>query len=159
MLAVINFVSFKLENHLLNLMTKVLVFGTFDIFHPGHEYFLKQAKKHGDELVVVVARDSTVKNIKGKMPINDEQYRLRVIQALDFVDKAVLGYESIDKYKIIEEIKPDIICLGYDQSAFVDDLEKKLHELELKTEIIRLGAYKPHLYKSSHYKTHQKQKE
>jgi len=133
-------------------MTRVLVFGTFDIFHPGHEYFLKEAKKHGDELVVVVARDSTVKQVKGKLPRHDENYRLNIIQKLDYVDKAVLGYETTDKYRIVEEIKPDTICLGYDQSAFVDGLEKKLQELELKTEIIRLDAYKPHIHKSSHYK-------
>jgi FAD synthetase len=133
-------------------MRRVLVFGTFDVFHPGHEYFLKQAKKHGDDLIVVVARDSTVKQLKGKLPVNDESNRLKLIQALSYVNKAMLGYEIADKHKIIEEIKPDFICLGYDQLAFVDGLEKKLAELELKTEIIRLGAYKPHIYKSSHYK-------
>jgi FAD synthetase len=133
-------------------MKKVLVFGTFDIFHPGHEYFLKEAKKHGDELVVVVARDSTVKQVKGKLPHHNENYRLNVIQKLNYVDKAVLGYETADKYRIVEEIKPDTICLGYDQAAFVDGLEKKLQELELKTDIIRLGAYNPHIHKSSHYK-------
>jgi FAD synthetase len=133
-------------------MTRVLAFGTFDIFHPGHEYFLKQAKKHGDELVIVVARDKTVKDVKGKAPVNDEQTRLSVIQKLDYVSKAVLGYETVDKYKIIEELKPDIICLGYDQAAFVSDLEARLQELGLNSEIVRIDAYKPHIHKSSHYK-------
>lgn len=45
-------------------MTVVLTFGTFDIFHPGHEYYLREAKKHGDKLVTVIARDQTVKNVK-----------------------------------------------------------------------------------------------
>ncbi|MBN2051942.1 FAD synthase [Candidatus Woesearchaeota archaeon] len=133
-------------------MKRVLVFGTFDIFHLGHEYFLKEAKKHGDELVVVVARDSTVQQVKGSLPHHNEDYRLNIIQKLDYVDKAILGHETADKYKIIDEIKPDTICLGYDQTHFVDGLEKKLRELELRTEIIRLEPYKPHLYKSSHYK-------
>ncbi len=134
-------------------MKRVLVFGTFDIFHPGHEYFLKQAKKLGNQLVVVVARDKTVEQVKGKAPVNDEQARLGVIQKLDYVSKAVLGYETSDKYKIIREIKPDIICLGYDQTTFTNDLEAKLHEIGLSPEIIRIDAYKPHKYKSSHYKT------
>jgi len=47
-------------------LVKVLAFGTFDILHPGHEFYLKEAKKHGDILDVVVARDSTVEKIKGK---------------------------------------------------------------------------------------------
>ena len=133
-------------------MKRVLVFGTFDIFHPGHEYFLKQAKKLGDELVVVVARDKTVEQVKGKAPVNDEQTRLSVIQKLDYVKKAVLGYETADKYKIIEDIKPDIICLGYDQMTFTDDLEAKRREIGLSTDIIQISSYKPHKYKSSKYK-------
>ncbi len=133
-------------------MKKVLVFGTFDILHPGHEYFLKQAKKHGYELIVVIARDLTVKQIKKLMPDNNELKRLKTIQKLDYVDKAVLGSMDMDKYKIIEDIKPDVICLGYDQTAFVNDLEAKLYERGLRPEIIRISAYKPDKHKSSHYK-------
>ena len=46
---------------------KVLVFGTFDIFHKGHEYFLSEAAKHGS-LNVVVARDLTTYEVKGRFP-------------------------------------------------------------------------------------------
>lgn len=42
----------------------VMAFGTFDVFHPGHEYYLTQAKKYGDILIVVVARDKTVEKVK-----------------------------------------------------------------------------------------------
>jgi FAD synthetase len=133
-------------------MTRVLVFGTFDILHPGHEYFLKQAKKQGGELVVVVARDSTVKQVKGEQPHHDENFRLSNIQNLDYVDKAMLGNKTNDKYKIVEEIKPDLICLGYDQKAFVDDLEKELKKRGLSASIMRIDAYKPDIYKSSRYK-------
>ena len=45
---------------------KIVIAGTFDILHPGHVYFLKEARKHGDSLVVVIARDETVKNLKGE---------------------------------------------------------------------------------------------
>ena len=47
-------------------MKKVMCAGTFDIVHKGHIYFLEQAKKFGDYLVVVVARDSTSEKNKGK---------------------------------------------------------------------------------------------
>ena len=58
---------------------KVLAFGTFDIFHPGHEFYLKSAAKHGS-LHVVVARDSTVESVKGRKPKNNEDARLAVIR-------------------------------------------------------------------------------
>ena len=48
-------------------MKTVMAFGTFDLMHPGHEYFLRQAKKRGDYLIAVIARDSTVKKLKGKL--------------------------------------------------------------------------------------------
>lgn len=131
---------------------RVLAFGTFDIFHPGHEYFLRQAKKQGDELVVVVARDSTVRQIKGKLPVNNENNRLKLIQKLDYVDKAMLGSNDGDKYRIIGRIKPDIISLGHDQEAFVDNLREELGKRNLKTTIMRIDAFKPEIYKSSKYK-------
>ena len=52
-------------------MKKVMCAGTFDIIHPGHLYYLSEAKKYGDNLVVVVARDETSKDFKGKKPIHN----------------------------------------------------------------------------------------
>lgn len=129
--------------------TKVLVFGTFDLFHPGHEFFLKVARKHGDILQVVVSRDKTVEETKGKKPADDEIRRLFKIQSLDFVDDVILGSLG-DKYKIIEALKPDIIVLGYDQKAFTENLEEELKKRGLKTKVIRLKeSLKPETYKSS----------
>ncbi len=128
-------------------MKKVLVFGTFDILHKGHLYFLKEAKKFG-RLNVVVARESTVKTIKKKAPLNSELTRLEKIKRLKFVDNAFLGHKK-DKCKVIEQIKPDVICLGYDQDSFTDFIPKKIKELNLKTKVVRLKHYKPKKYKSS----------
>lgn len=129
-------------------MKKVMAFGTFDGFHKGHEFYLREAKKYGDKLLVVVARDSTVKEIKGKYPLNDEQTRLAKIRNLDYVDEAFLGYDG-DKYAIIEELKPDVICLGYDQHHFTDNLKAILNRRGLNPKIVRLKAFKPNIYKSS----------
>lgn len=127
----------------------VLVFGTFDLFHPGHEFFLKVAKKYGDILQVVVARDKTVEEVKGKKPVDDEIRRLFKVQSLDFVDDVILGSLG-DKYRIIEALKPDIIVLGYDQSAFTENLGEELKKRGLKTKVIRLKeSFKPETYKSS----------
>lgn len=129
-------------------MTTVMVFGTFDFLHPGHVHFLTQARKHGDRLVVVVSRDATAAKTKGTKPTFSENDRLHMVQALRVVDEAVLGYED-DVYKVIEEHAPDSICLGYDQTHFVDRLASKLKEFKLKTEIVRLEPFAPEKYKSS----------
>lgn len=129
-------------------MKKVLVFGTFDRFHKGHEFYLKQAKKYGI-LQVIVARDSTVKKVKGKLPINNELERLNILNNLDYVDNACLGMKK-DKYAIIEKLKPDIICLGYDQDSFTANLKEELNKRGLNIEVIRIKeSFKPEIYKSS----------
>jgi len=89
-------------------MKKVLVFGTFDIFHEGHRYFLNQAKKQGDFLRVVVARDETVFQVKNKKSLNDEQQRLEKIKNSGLVDEAVLGSLE-DKYAVVKDYAPDVI--------------------------------------------------
>lgn len=128
---------------------KVMVFGTFDYLHEGHEYFLKEAKKHGDFLLAVVARDRTVAELKGKRPAHSEKERLETIVKSGIADKVLLGRPGKDRYKIIEKIKPDVICLGYDQRFFAENLESELKKRGLKPKVIRLGPYKPETFKSS----------
>lgn len=136
------------------MMKKVLVFGTFDIFHEGHRDFLKQAREHGDFLCVVVARDATVVEVKGVPPQNDEQIRLANIKNSGLVDETMLGNLS-DKYAVVKEYFPDVICLGYDQKFFIDGLRDRLNEFGLKnTKIIRLKPYNPERFKSSKLRNH-----
>ena len=98
-------------------MKIVMAFGSFDVLHPGHLYFLNQAKSKGDKLIVVIALDKTIEKVKGEKPKYNERQRLEHVKGMPMVDKAVLGYEK-DPYEIIEEINPDIICLGYYQDLF-----------------------------------------
>ncbi len=128
-------------------MKKVIAFGTFDIFHKGHEYFLQEAKRLGDKLVVVVARDKTVEEVKGEKPHNDEEKRLSVVQKEEYVDKAVLGSEGEDKMKVVEDENPDIVCIGYDQNSFTEHLHKRFRENKFK--IVKIGPFQPEKYKSS----------
>ncbi len=125
-----------------------MVFGTFDIIHPGHAYLLTEAKKLGDYLVVIIARDQTVKEVKGRGPQNDENSRLKNISDLNIADKVILGNIS-DKYQVIKEEKPDIIALGYDQRAFVDKLKTIVDK---NTKIVRLKPFKENIYKSSKFR-------
>ena len=130
-------------------MKKVMVFGTFDIFHSGHENFLQQARQYGDYIVAVIARDATVAVIKGKAPKNNEAQRARILADSHLVDEVIFGSLG-DKYEVIAKHRPEIICLGYDQNAFTDNLVSQLERLGLeKTKIIRLNPFQPELYKSS----------
>lgn len=129
-------------------MKKVMCAGTFDIIHPGHFYYLSEAKKYGDKLIVVVARDSTSETFKKKKPMHDEKERLEAVRMLKIVDEAILGKEG-DIFNIIEEIKPDVICLGYDQNVQKQQLEDELKKRNLEAEVIRVGSYMPNVYKSS----------
>lgn len=126
---------------------RVVCFGTFDIFHKGHEYYLRQAKAFG-ELWVVVSLDETVLKVKGKQAKHSQSERLKTIDSLDFVDHAILG-NSGDKYEILQTIKPDVICLGYDQVAFTDKLEGELKKRGLHAVVKRIDSYEPQVYKSS----------
>lgn len=124
-------------------MKTVLVFGTFDKLHPGHRFLLREAKKHGDRLVVVVARDHNVEKVKSRRPSQSEQERLTNIQAVPEVDEARLGLEDFNKKEqVIAEIQPNIICLGYDQAP-------KFQSSNPHIQVIRLPAFRPDIYKSS----------
>lgn len=126
----------------------VMAFGTFDFFHAGHENYLKQAKELGETLIVVVARDETVKKVKGRASTHSEKQRLRDVANCKYVDKATLGNPD-DKYKVIKKYKPDILALGYDQFVFTYDLKKFFIKEKLNIEIIRLKAFQPDAFKSS----------
>jgi FAD synthetase len=129
-------------------MTKVMVFGTFDGVHPGHRNFFEQAKKHGDYLIAVVARDKTVEKIKGQRPQHPEVERRMMLAENPNVDLAVLG-KYRDKFEIIADHQPDVICLGYDQDSFVQNIEPELKRLGLSPKIVRLESFRPDIYKSS----------
>ncbi len=130
-------------------MKKVLVFGTFDGLHEGHKNFFKQAKMHGDYLVVVVGRDSTVNRVKKRFPKQNENERLATVEQCEYVDFARLGNEGVSPYLVISELKPDVICLGYDQIDFTDKLADWIKEQGLHIEIKRLNAFEPEKYHSS----------
>src|SRR3990172_7392546 len=104
-------------------MVRVMATGVFDLLHPGHIYFLAEARKLGDELWVVVARDSTARKFKHE-PITSEASRVQLVAALKPVDRALLGHKG-NIYDILDEIRPDIIALGYDQ---IHNEEKGLRE-------------------------------
>lgn len=127
---------------------KVMAFGTFDVYHKGHESYLDQAKKLGEYLIVVVARDRAVAIIKKQEARNKEQERLEKIKLSGLADEVVLG-NSKDKYRIIQKYRPSVIALGYDQKVDLAELKDKLKKFNLNAKIVRLKSFKPEIYKSS----------
>ncbi|MBU2100326.1 FAD synthase [Candidatus Micrarchaeota archaeon] len=131
---------------------RVLVFGTFDGLHPGHLYYLQQAKKFGTELIVVIARDKTVEKIKGKKPILKEKERKHLIESLKPVNKAVLGTKKGSVFEVVKKLKPEVIVLGYDQKPAKKELEKELKRIGVKMKIKRVKALNSKRFKSSKLK-------
>jgi FAD synthetase len=122
----------------------VLASGVFDLLHLGHVKFLEEAKQAGGEnaeLIVVIARDSTVEQTKGRKPIMPEDQRRALVESLKVVDIAVLGFENMDIGEVVAKIKPDIIALGYDQEKMVHDVEAYVKKHNLPVKIVRIGKF------------------
>jgi FAD synthetase len=134
------------------LQTRIMVFGTFDGLHPGHMNFLKQArilakKPFRPLLIASIARDKNVFRIKGKYPHKNELKRMSLLKKCTLVDKVVLSGIKNHLPHIIKE-RPDIVALGYDQSAYVKNLKKDLKNKNLTVRIVRLKPYKEKIYKN-----------
>jgi len=122
----------------------VLASGVFDLLHLGHVRFLEDAKKAGGKsakLIVIVARDSTVEKTKGRKPIMSEEQRCALVESLKVVDEAVLGYKDMDIGEVIEEVKPDVIALGYDQADMEREVKTYISKHTLPVEVVRIGRF------------------
>lgn len=125
------------------IMKSVMIFGTFDGVHEGHRELFRQAKCYGDFLIAVVARQSTVFTVKKRLPKYSERVRYTMLLLEPLIDKVFLG-DREDVYRVVKQVNPDVICLGYDQEYFVRGLDGVFFG-----KIIRLSPFHPELYKSS----------
>jgi len=122
----------------------VLASGNFDLLHLGHVRYLEEAKRAGGEnaeLIVIVARDSTVEKRKGKKPVMSENQRRSLVEALKVVDEAILGYEELDINKVLEKIKPDVIAVGHDQDDMEKAVRKAAAEKGYNIQIVKIGKF------------------
>lgn len=128
----------------------VLTFGTFDYPHPGHYHYLSSSRALGDQLVTIIALDETVKRIKGDLPDHDQKQRLEWVQSLGLQDHVAQYWQLENVYSCLDEWKPQVICLWYDQDSFDKwiieycDQNKIPHPV-----VVRLSSHKPEQYKSS----------
>lgn len=132
-------------------MTRIMVFGTFDMLHEGHLDLFRQARALAPEpyLIVSVARDASVARIKGGKSRHTEAERLALVGGNELVDESVLG-DEVGYIGHIRAAQPDIIALGYDQHGeYVDHLEADLTRSGIGAKVVRLNAFKPEVYKTS----------
>jgi rfaE bifunctional protein nucleotidyltransferase chain/domain len=97
---------------------KKIVFtnGCFDLLHAGHVRYLQEARSLGDFLVVGLNSDQSVRQIKDpSRPLIVEQQRAEILAALECVDYVVL-FDEADPFRLIDEIKPDVLVKGADWS-------------------------------------------
>jgi FAD synthetase len=122
----------------------VLASGVFDLLHLGHVRFLEAAKEAGGsnaELIVIVARDSTVEKRKNERPVIPESQRCALVGSLRVVDEAILGFEEFDIGKVIEKIKPDVITVGHDQADMERTVKKYVQNNDLKISVVKIGEF------------------
>ncbi len=112
---------------------KKIVFtnGCFDIIHIGHIRYLREAKNLGDILIIGLNSDNSVSKIKSGRPLIPEEQRAEVLSALYMVDYITIFNEETP-YKLIKEIKPDVLVKGADwgKEAIVGrDIVKEVHTI------------------------------
>jgi D-beta-D-heptose 7-phosphate kinase/D-beta-D-heptose 1-phosphate adenosyltransferase len=91
--------------------------GVFDLLHPGHVRYLRDARELGDLLIVGLNADVSVRRNKGAgRPINSEHERAEVLAALASVD-AVVIFEEDTPAEIISLVQPDVLVKGADWAA------------------------------------------
>ncbi|MEO6212103.1 MAG: D-glycero-beta-D-manno-heptose 1-phosphate adenylyltransferase [Vicinamibacterales bacterium] len=88
--------------------------GVFDILHPGHVRYLRQARALGDVLIIGINGDASVRRNKGpSRPLNSERDRAEILAALDCVDGVVV-FDEDTPADLIQVIQPDILVKGAD---------------------------------------------
>jgi len=107
---------------------KKIVFtnGCFDILHRGHIEYLARTADFGDQLIVAVNSDASVKRLgKGNArPLQDENSRALIVAALDFV-AAVVIFDDETPLDLIQQILPDVLIKGGDYNPLETDVTHK----------------------------------
>ncbi len=127
----------------------VLVFGVFDGVHEGHRALFRQAKAHGERLVVAVAQDTIVERLKGKLPQHAIGERIALLRQEPLVDEAIPGDTELGAYTAVTEHRPAVVVLGYDQKALGEDLGLTARQRGWDFGIITADAHEPETYHNS----------
>jgi glycerol-3-phosphate cytidylyltransferase len=100
--------------------TRVVTFGTFDVFHVGHLRILERAKSLGDRLIVGISTDNLTFQKKGRQPVFTESERTQIVAALRCVDEVFLE-ESLElKREYLIRHRASILAMGDDWAGKFD---------------------------------------
>jgi len=121
-------------------MTRVIAQGTFDVLHPGHLHYLREAAAMGEELYVIVARRENVTH--KDPPVLPGRQRRDVVDALEMVEEAIVGHPD-DIFVPVERIDPDVIVLGHDQHHDEDAIADQLDQRGIDCVVQRASRYEP----------------
>jgi len=101
--------------------TRVITFGTFDVFHIGHVNILTRAHDLGDHLTVGISTDALNFSKKGRYPIYREEHRLEIVRSLDCVDDVFFEHSLDLKREYLVEHKSDVLVMGDDWRGRFDE--------------------------------------
>ncbi len=132
-------------------MKRGVVFGTFDHFHPGHEWFLLQASKQCNHLTVIVAHDADVEKRKGRMPSQPLAKRIKNVQLFLPLATVCAGDTRERQWSVLNHEHIDVCVIGYDQTGLRNAIEEFQQQHQQPFAIIQLGSYFPEKYKTSLY--------
>lgn len=110
-------------------MTTALCHGCFDVLHVGHLRLLKTAKAMADKLVVSIGSDEHVQDAKG-MPVNNQNWRKEMLEALSCVDEVVIteGCGAAATIAMIRMVRPDFYLKGREYEGKLYPEERKAVE-------------------------------
>lgn len=127
-------------------MTRVITFGTFDLFHVGHLNILRRARELGDLLVVGVSSDELNFRKKSLYPTYPTEHRVDIVRAIRYVDEVFVEHSLEEKRAYIVAHRADILVMGDDWAGRFDEFNDVCRVVYLpRTEGISSSDVKSHL--------------
>lgn len=123
-----------------------MIFGVFDGIHEGHRYFFREAKKFGDYLIAVVAKDHLIEKLKKRPPKTNLVGRCRELKKEKIINEIIASDEELGTWEVVKKYRPEVIALGYDQRALKENLESRRGNFGWQFEIETIGAYQSGKY-------------
>lgn len=130
-------------------MTRVITFGTFDLFHIGHLNVLRRAREMGDHLIVGVSSDELNYRKKAFYPTYPLEHRMAIVESIRFVDEVFVEHSLEEKHKYIVGHDADILVMGDDWEGKFDHFSEICRVVYLpRTEGISSSGVKQHIQAS-----------
>ncbi len=127
----------------------VLIFGTFDGFHSGHDAYVQEAYKMGTKVSAVITPDAVVKTLKQYTPRYSEIERSEFLKEKYPTISTIIGDKDVSSWNILETLTPDAVLLGYDQDELAQSIQKSAYVERMQTPILRAKPYKADIYHNS----------